>query len=44
MYSNMDDSGKVQYYNSYFRIDPHTQPADLWNILAYYVYGLKFVY
>jgi 5'-3' exonuclease len=44
MYSNMDGSGKLSYYNNYFKIDPNTQAEELWNILAYYVYGLKFVY
>ena len=25
MYSNMDGSGKVNYYNTYFKIDPNVQ-------------------
>jgi 5'-3' exonuclease len=45
MYSNQDEgAGKVNYYNTYFQIDPTTQVEDMWNILAYYAYGLKFVY
>ena len=44
MYSNPDGSGRLQYYGSYFNIDPNQQPAELLNILAYYTYGLKFVY
>lgn len=45
MYSNEDGgAGKVNYYNTYFQIDPLTQSEELWSILAYYVYGLKFVY
>lgn len=45
MYSNEDGgAGKVNYYNTYFQIDPLTQAEELYSILAYYVYGLKFVY
>ena len=44
MYSNVDGSGKINYYSTYFQIDATTQVEELWNILAYYVYGLKFVY
>jgi len=44
MYTNLDGSGRINYYNSYFGIDPITQPDLLHNLLAYYVYGLKFVY
>lgn len=45
MYSNQDGgAGKVNYYNTYFGINPTTQVDEMWNILAYYVYGLKFVY
>ena len=44
MYSNLDGTGKLQYYSSYFNIDPNTHSDELLNVLAYYVYGLKFVY
>lgn len=44
MYTNMDISGKTAYYSNYFSIDPSQNVEALWNILAYYVYGLKFVY
>ena len=37
MYSN-DGSGKSNYYNTYFQIDPNVKTQELWNILAYYVY------
>ena len=44
MQLNTDGTGRQTYYTSYFRIDPSAQAEELWNILAYYVYGLKFVY
>lgn len=44
MYTNQDSTGKASYYSSYFQIDLSTQVNDLWNVLTYYVYGLKFVY
>jgi 5'-3' exonuclease len=44
MYVNQDLAGKTNYYSSYFQIDINNQVGDLWNILAYYVYGLKFVF
>jgi 5'-3' exonuclease len=44
MYANLDGSGRTQYYNSYFKIDPNSDINSLGNILGYYVYGLKFVY
>jgi 5'-3' exonuclease len=44
MYANLDGSGRTQYYNSYFKIDPNHDINSLGNILGYYVYGLKFVY
>lgn len=44
MYSNIDSEGRQNYYNSYFSIDPTTNVDGVWNILGYYVYGLKFVF
>ena len=44
MYANLDGSGRIQFYGSYFNLDPQQNPGDFINILAYYVYGLKFVY
>ena len=44
MYSNADGVGKQTYYMNYFKVDPNNQAEELWNILAYYVYGLKFVF
>lgn len=44
MYANLDGSGRLQFYQSYFNLDPQQNPSDFMNILAYYVYGLKFVY
>jgi 5'-3' exonuclease len=40
----MDSAGRNEYYSSYFNIDPTQNVNDVWNILGYYVYGLKFVY
>jgi len=44
MYSNIDSEGRGNYYNSYFSIDPTANVDGVWNILGYYVYGLKFVF
>jgi len=44
IYENSDGTGKINYYNSNFNIDPISSPDHFYNILAYYVYGLKFVY
>lgn len=44
MYANLDGSGRLQFYASYFNLDPQQNPNEFINILAYYVYGLKFVY
>lgn len=44
MQLNSEGSGKQNFYQNYFRIDTLSQGEELWNILAYYVYGLKFVY
>jgi 5'-3' exonuclease len=44
MYANLDGEGRQQFYASYFGLNPQQHAADFLNILAYYVYGLKFVY
>ena len=44
MYSNQDMEGRNFFYNSYFNIDPTTNIEGLWSVLAYYVYGLRFVF
>ena len=44
MYSNLDGSGKLNFYKNYFGVDPAEQPEAVWSILNYYVYGLKFVF
>jgi len=44
MYSNMSSAGRQDYYTNYFRLDPSKEVEGLWNVLGYYVYGLKFVF
>jgi 5'-3' exoribonuclease 2 len=44
MCGNMGSAGRQDFYASYFRLDPTTQFESLWNVLGYYVYGLKFVF
>lgn len=44
MYSNQDAEGRNFFYKNYFNLDPAADAQGMWNLLAYYVYGLRFVY
>lgn len=44
MYTNLDSQGRSFYYQTYFQLDPQQHVDGMWNALAYYVYGLKFVF